>query len=736
MRAIDEDLVRKLQLENNALRGEIQELRDELKRGAKMVENAEAKSIRLSQLLRENIQLSKECNQRSQEIIQLSLENDRRSQENIELSQLLSEANRLNEKMRRSWVWLPLKPFRWLESAIRQRRKKFQAKYLPGKPAEARIAPPLPVQSPGTAPWGDSVENYKRWLELCEQYGFEAAKDTAREMASLTYQPLISILMPVRNTPERFLRKAIDSVLNQSYGSWQLCIADDASTVPHVKNVLLDYAQLDSRISIVFRERNGHISLASNSALELARGEFSAVLDHDDELTPDALSSVIRELNGHPDANLVYSDYDEIDRDGLRRSTCFKPGWNPDLLLSQNYICHLAVYRTDLLRKLEGFRPGFEGSQDWDLSLRVSEASQSGQIRHIPKILYHWRRHEHSASSNLSSTHYAVIAAEKAITEHLARKQRKAKVMETPFTGWFRVRYEIENPPKVSIIICTRDRIDLLRPCIKSILGKTSYQSYEILIVDNNSREPDSRAFFDEYRNHPRVRVIEDDREFNYSALNNRAVSHATGSVLCFLNNDTVVISSEWLEELVSHAVREEIGAVGAKLLFPDGRIQHAGIVLGVGGFAGHVFAGLPEDAAGHMGRAQLIQNYTAVTGACMAMRKSLFLDAGGFNESELKISFNDIDLCLRLHAAGYRNLWTPYALLYHHAGASRGEDITPGQKELALREANYFHTRWKDLIYDDPAYNPNLSLSIADGGMALPRGNHERVPSLLHIPG
>ena len=719
-----------LQIENTALRGEIDELRAELERNAKLVERLESKNIRLTQLLKENIQLFQENAHLSQEGLHVSQQNFHLAQRNLlltqqnaHLSQDLSGARLLNEKMRRSWVWLPLKPFRWLEHTIRRHRKKIQAKYFPGKRVDEEIGTPSLVQGSEIPLCADSVKDREECGEPSERDKNEAPKRAVMDMAPLPYQPLISILMPVCNTPERLLRRAIESVLNQYYGIWELCIADDASTMPHVKKVLTDYEKSDSRIKVVFREQNGHISEASNSALEMARGEFSALLDHDDELTPDALSSVIVEICGHPDANLIYSDYDEIDQDGMRCSAYFKPDWNPDLLLSQNIICHLAVYRTDLLRTIGGFRKGFEGSQDWDLSLRVTETCRAEQIRHIPKILYHWRRHEQSASYNLDSSHYAVVAAKKALTEHLERKKRKGKVIRTRFMGWFRVRYEIENPPHVSIIICTRDRIDLLRPCIESVLEKTSYKNYDILVVDNNSREQSTHEFLDECRNNPRLRVIKDEGEFNFSALNNRAASQASGDVLCFLNNDTVVISSEWLEEMVSHAMREEIGAVGAKLLFPDGRIQHAGIVLGMGGIAGHVFAGLPGDSDGYMGRAQLIQNYTAITGACMVMRKSVFVEVGGFNETELKISFNDIDLCLRIHSAGYRNLWTPYALLYHHQSASRGQDVTPSQQELAATEADYFHNRWRELIYHDPGYNPSLSLVKADCGQTVSLG-------------
>jgi GT2 family glycosyltransferase/polysaccharide pyruvyl transferase WcaK-like protein len=685
----DSGKLEKMELENQRLEERCRELNA----------NANAKNLRLSQLVKENIRFI---------------------QENAELAQSLAEVDLQNQKLQGSLVWLPLKPFRWLEKVIRRQRKKLQAKWNPPK-IEEEVEAHSPLTDAANLLWEDTAVDYKRYLALCEQHGFDALPRTGRNVATLPFQPLISILVPVYNPAEPLLRKAIESVLRQEYTKWELCLADDASTKPHVKRMLQEFAQRDPRVRVVYREKNGHISEASNSALELATGEFSALLDHDDELTPDALSSVVWELNQHPDACLVYSDYDRIDDHGVPSDAFFKPDWNPDLLLSQNYICHLAIYRTALLRKIGGFRRELEGSQDWDLALRVTEQCRADQIRHIPRILYHWRKHEESASHNLSGYHYAVVAAKRAVTEHLARMERKATVMETRFDGWFRVRYAIERPPKVSIIICTRDRIDLLCPCIRSILDKTRYKDYEILVVDNSSREKGSGAFFDECRKSSRLRILPIEGEFNYSALNNRAAAEARGDILCFLNNDTVVISEDWLQEMVSHALRKEIGAVGAKLLYPDGRIQHAGIILGIGGFAAHVFSGLPGETPGYMGRAQLIQNYTAVTGACMVMRKSVFNEVGGFNERELKVAFNDIDLCLKIHTAGYRNLWTPYALLYHHESASRGLDITASQKKQAKEEADYFWSHWADLVYNDPAYNPNLSLLRTDFGMAFP---------------
>lgn len=656
--------------------------------------------------------------------------------ENTRLAQALVLQTQLAERMRRSWVWMPWKPFRWLEREVRKARKSIAKSVFPGEARASDSLVPLaekadvnrsdrePAANEGPEKPAKILDGeYERWFQL---YGDMLATGLPlhRSPTARGVEPLISILTPVYNTPHRLLLRMIESVRNQSYPHWELCLADDASTDPEVRKFLQDAAKADERIHVVTRARNGHISEASNSALQIASGEFCALLDHDDELAPHALREVVETIGRHPVVNLIYSDYDRIDEDGSHSRGYFKPDWNPDLLLSQNYICHLAVYRTEILREIGGFRRGLEGSQDWDVALRFSERCEPTQILHIPKVLYHWRRHEKSVSYNIEATHYAVTAAKRAVVEHLARKNREAEVIDTQYNGWFRVRYAMRTEPRVTIIICTRDRGELLSRCVESILTKTEYSNYEILIVDNDSREPEALDLLESFKNHPRVAVIHERGDFNFSALNNCAVRKTTSDVVCFLNNDTEVISADWLKEMVSHAVREEVGVVGPKLLYPDGRLQHAGVVLGIGGFAGHVFTGLPGASDGYMGRAQLLQNYTAVTGACMVLRRSVFLEAGGFNEIDLKITFNDIDLCLKIHEAGYRNVWTPFAQLYHHEAASRGADSTFEQKERALAEALYFRNRWRELIYDDPAYNPNLSLVGAGFALAFPPRN------------
>lgn len=639
--------------------------------------------------------------------------------QNFRMQRSLAAANLENYKMQRSWVWLPLKPFRCLEKAVRKRRKQLLAKWFPNgqNHAENHSA----AVGDGRRFADASGPDYQMWVRLYDTLTSDDARRIREHIAKLTRQPLVSVLMPVYNTPEIFLRQAIESVRTQLYERWELCIADDASSEPHVRKILQDYQKLDPRIKVTFRNENGHISRASNSALELAEGEFVALLDHDDELAPHALYALANELSRHPDADIIYSDYDQLNEKGERESPYFKTDWNPDLLLSHNYICHLAAYRTERVRQVGGFRTGFEGSQDWDLSLRVSEQTTAERIRHIPRILYHWRRHPQSTSVAHDSKPYAAVAAARAVQDHLTRKNRSARVIETQFRGWSRVRYEIEEPPLVSIIICTRDRFDLLGPCVTSILTRTRYPRFEVLIVDNNSRQRETLDYFDRLKKAANVRILKDPQPFNYSAINNTAVSSARGDVLCFMNNDTEVISADWLYEMVSHAMREEIGAVGAKLLYPDNCIQHAGVVLGIGGVADHVFCGMSADAPGYMGRAQLIQNYTALTGACLVLRRTVFEEVGGFNPNELKVAFSDIDLCLKIHAAGYHNLWTPYAVLYHHESSSRGTDDTAAKAERAAQEIAYMSERWKGLLQNDPAYNPNLALNHAHFDLAFP---------------
>ena len=567
---------------------------------------------------------------------------------------------------------------------------------------------------------GGVEADYADWVRL---YDTQTSADLrifeqrARELAD---GPLISVLLPVYQTPEQWLRRCLDSVLAQAYGNWELCVVDDASPSPRVLEILEEYARSDSRIRVKRRQENGHISRASNTALEMARGAFVALLDHDDELRPHALLEMAAAIGKNPGVRLLYSDEDKIDEDGGRFHPYFKPDWNPDLLLSQNYVCHLTVIDTLLVRDSGGFRVGFEGSQDHDLFLRCTARLQQSQVHHVPKVLYHWRAIAGSTALERGAKDYASSAGARAVQTNLALSTPGA-VVEQLEHGHYRVNWPLPNvPPTVSIIIPTRDRSDLLRTCVESLVQLTTYPGYEIVVVDNQSSEPEALDYLTRLRSRDRIRVLSFDAPFNYSAINNWAVAQCTGEVVCLLNNDIEVISGDWLHELVSQAVRPGIGAVGAMLYYPDRTIQHAGVVLGLGGVANHVYTGQPVGHPGHGARALVAQNLSAVTGACLVVRRALYEQLEGLDE-RLQVAFNDIDFCLRLREAGYRNVWTPFAELAHHESATRGSDESPEKRERFLGEVRYMETRWEDWLQCDPAYNRNLSLSDLNSGLAFP---------------
>jgi O-antigen biosynthesis protein len=531
----------------------------------------------------------------------------------------------------------------------------------------------------------------------------------------LKYQPLISIIVPTYNTPEVFLREAIESVLAQVYPYWELCIADDASTNLYVKKILEEYKNKDHRIKVCFRKKNGHISAASNSALSLATGEFVALLDHDDVLSPDALYEVALLLNQHPDADMIYSDEDKLSSNGKRCDPFFKPDWCPDSFLSRMYTCHLGVYRRSALSKIGGFRTGFEGSQDYDLVLRLVE--QTNRIYHLPKVLYHWRVHELSVTSGDQAKPYAYEAAKQAISEAIHRRGESAIVLDVPnFRGHYAVRYKIKDYKLVSIIIPTRDMSSILDTCLESIFSRSSYPNYEVIVVDNGSREEETFEIFNKWsaRQPKRFKHYRYDIPFNYSTLNNCGASRASGDYLLFLNNDTEVITPDWIDAMVEQAQRQSVGAIGALLLYPDHTIQHAGVVVGLGGLAAHGHQHFPADTPGYVGQVISTSNVSAVTGACLMCRRDVFEQIDGFDE-KLAVAYNDIDLCLKTANAGYQNLYLPHVKLYHHESKSRGYENTPEKRARWRREADLFTKRWHKFIEHDPCYSPNLTRSKAD---------------------
>jgi GT2 family glycosyltransferase len=563
---------------------------------------------------------------------------------------------------------------------------------------------------------------YASWIRQFDSLTDDDVRAILTGATQLRDRPLLSVVMPVYNTDERWLRAAVQSVRDQLYDNWELCIADDCSTKPGVHHVLRELAAQDPRIKVHFRSVNGHISAASNSALALATGEFIVLLDHDDVLPRHALIAVVYELNRHPDADLVYSDEDKIDQSGRRFAPYFKSDWNPELFYGQNMISHLGVYRRALVEQVGGFREGFEGSQDYDLALRVVEQTTPDRIRHIPHILYHWRAIRGSVALAVGEKLYAHDAARRAIQDHFDRSGVRASCEPAPrLPSHHRVRYPLpEIRPHVTIVIPTRDRVELLTRCVDSITSRSTYSPYDIVIVDNGSTRPESHAYFERAGQDRRISVLRVDEPFNFSRLNNLAVTHAQGTLLCFLNNDMEVISPNWLEEMVGLAVQDDVGAVGAMLYHPDDTIQHAGVILGLGGLAAHAHRNLPRGQAGYFGRATLTQALSAVSAACLMVRKAAFELVGGFDEA-LAVAYNDVDFCLRLRQAGLRNVWTPFAELYHFESASRGADTSGVARERLLAEAEVMRARWNGALHADPYFNANLSLDRPDFALAYP---------------
>ena len=567
-------------------------------------------------------------------------------------------------------------------------------------------------------PFSAGALQYQQWIELHEKPLFEDVDALLNQQQSFVYQPLVSIVMPVYNTDERLLRSAIDSVVRQCYPHWELCIADDASTQPQVRRVLDAYAAQDKRIKIVYRTANGHISQASNSALKLATGDYIALLDHDDELALYALHCVAGALNSNRKLKIIYSDEDKLSELGERIEPHFKPDWSPDQLFSQNYVSHLGVYRRDLIKQIRGFRQGVEGSQDYDLLLRCLPFVKPDEIGHIPHVLYHWRVVKGSTAQSADEKGYTTQAGIMALQDYFGAQGMNNVVVEQGLVpNTYRVRYPVpELQPLVSLLIPTRDMLTVLKPCIESILTKTTYRNYEIIILDNESREPATLNYFAELqRREKRVKVVAYHQPFNYSAINNFGVTQAKGQLVGLVNNDIEVISPDWLTEMVSHTLRPEIGCVGAKLYYDDNTIQHAGVITGLGGVAGHSHKYFPRNASGYFHRLKIVQNLSAVTAACLVVRKEVYQEVGGLNERDLKVAFNDVDFCLRVRTVGYRNLWTPYAELYHHESKSRGAEDTPEKMERFKQEVAYMQETWGEQLYCDPYYSANLTLDRED---------------------
>jgi GT2 family glycosyltransferase len=558
---------------------------------------------------------------------------------------------------------------------------------------------------------------YLSWIENYDRLD-DISRDVIRSLIELMSDPpLISILLTVADPPPEHLEAAIDSVLGQLYPHFELCIVDDASTDSEVKALISRASEGDPRVKAVFRSSRGHISVATNEALALATGEWVLTLDHDDVLSEVALYLLAREASERPEALIVYSDEDKLDPEGNRVTPYFKSDWNPSLLLGQNYMCHFCALKTSLVRELGGWREGYEGSQDHDLVIRATEKARSDQIVHIPWVCYHWRMSERSTSSDIVAKPYAIEAARKAVEDHLRRAGAKGRVVPAWEDSQFqRVVWELpEDPPPITVIIPTKDGNTLPR-CLETLLAKTDYPAMSVLLVDNGSSQPSTLELLRRMEHEGAISVVRDDLQpFNFSALNNRAVAKVDTPYVLLLNDDTEVVHADWLSELIGWALQPDVGIVGARLLYPNGTVQHAGVVLGLGGVGGHVYLQADQEDPGYFGRARLVQDVSAVTGACMLIDRSLYEELGGMDEEELPVSFNDVDLCMRARAAGRRVIYTPFATLIHHESVSRGhDDLDYRRRQRLARESRIMRSRYKDLIWKDPFWNPNLSLKGA----------------------
>lgn len=565
---------------------------------------------------------------------------------------------------------------------------------------------------------GEAFNNYHDWIiNKLDEKKLKSEYDKNKE--KFTVRPKISVVMPVYDPKVTYLDDAIRSVVDQFYDNWELCIADDCSPNPQIKRLLNSYALKDSRIKVFFRPENGHISACSNSALALATGDYIMLLDHDDLLTPDCMAEVVKHINEHPEHDFIYSDEDKVDDLRTFSNPFFKPDWSPDRFLALNYVAHVVVIKKTIMDKVGGWRLGYEGSQDYDLVLRITE--ETTQIGHIAKILYHWRIHNLSVASGAGDAKpYAYIAAKKAITEAMIRRNIPAKVHYTDLRGCYRIKYEVTAFEKVSIIIPTKDQAAMMKNTIDSIFAITSYPNFEVIVLNNNSTTKEFFELMDVYTEQygARFRCIEANFPFNFSKLMNTGVAASTGEYILLLNNDVEIIQNDWITTMVSFAQQKRIGAVGVRLLYPNDNIQHAGTILGLGAAAGHIYVGAYKDTIGYFNCLRLTTNYSAVTAACLMLRKSVYNEVGGMEE-KLEVEYNDVDFCLRIMEHGYFNIYVPDVTLYHYESATRGHPHqTKASYQRHLREVKYFQDTWGKYIKNDPFYNPHLSYERADSSI------------------
>ena len=554
------------------------------------------------------------------------------------------------------------------------------------------------------------TKNYSKWIKK-NSITNQRIEEIKNEIANFKHNYTISIIMPVYNVDKVWLRKAIDSVINQIYENWELCIVDDASTNTDVKKTLEEYSNKDSRIKVIFLKKNMGISGASNKALSLATGEFIGLLDNDDELSIDALFENVKLINKYPDINMIYSDEDKLEMNGKRCEPFFKPDWSPHMLLSCMYIGHLGVYRKKIVDEIGGFRIGYEGSQDYDLVLRFTE--KTDKIFHLPKILYHWRKIPGSAAFAEDSKSYAYVSAKKALKDAMKRRNIPSKIYDGQWTGSYRIKYEIIEKPTISILIPTTDQISVLKKCINSILYNNSYNNYEILIIDNNSIEPETFEYFSVISSQKNIRVINYKNSINFSAINNYGVLEAKGNVLLFLKNNCEIRDKDSINSMIEHIQRKDVGAVGAKLFFSDNTLKHCGlmVLLSDHRIAGCPSYGYPETFNGYCGRNNIVHNVSAITDTAMMIKREVFNEVNGFDE-KLELLHKDVDFCLKLRERGYLIVFTPYAKFYHHEAFDKNHE----KKTLLSKDMDYFQVKWnKVLEKEDSCFNANLTIDRDD---------------------
>lgn len=557
-------------------------------------------------------------------------------------------------------------------------------------------------KEPVPLPWGHDASarstDYWHWLHLWEQ-------DRVHRPGPVddlpTSGPLLSVVVPIYRPSLWYFRECVRSVMAQTYQDWQLCLCDDSSQDPQLTRAMAELAESDPRIIVVALEENGGISRATNRALDEARGEFVVLLDHDDVLEPSALAELAAAFTGHDDVDLVYSDEDKLDELGKRYQPHFKPDWDPDLLLAYPYLGHVVAIRRDVLRHIGGFRSEFDGSQDYDVMLRATEMAR--RVVHISKVLYHWRVVAGSAAGDTDAKPWAHQASRRVLEDTIRRRGLDAVVEAGPFQGAYHLRRAIRGSPTVSVIIPFRDQAGLTVTCLESLDGTAGLPITEVVLIDNGSTEPETRALRRSIADRPATRLLEYPGAFNWAIINNVAAATCDSDYLLFLNNDIEATTDGWLASMVEVAQDPAIGAVGARLLYPDGSVQHAGVILGLGGVASHIFLGMPTGTVGYFSWDRVVRGYSAVTAACMLVRRSVFEEVGGFDES-FAVAFNDVDFCIRVSRAGYRNIYTPHAELTHHESISRGLSGYYHDYQRFLR-------LWGEVLRPgDPAYNPNLS--------------------------